>query len=213
MNNELLPIVQQKLEEHIKLCAKHGLFFKVTSTYRSIEDQNKLYQQGRTTGGNIVTNAKGGQSLHNWRVAYDIVPLIEGKIDWNNEAVFYAIGEFGKRVGLEWGGDWTKFKDMPHFQLTLGHTFQDFIDGKVDYKAFGVVAPVVPKTPPVVVVPREPVKVPVRESNKLFLAMQKAILDFQMSEGLMDFKNSPLKSVRFGSKTLAKSLRYYHQSD
>ena len=147
MEQELLPLVQKKLNEHKELCAKRGITIQVTSTYRSIEDQDKLYAQGRTAPGNIVTNAKGGQSFHNWRVAYDVVPIVNGKAAWDQEALFYAIGEFGKQCGLEWGGDWTSFKDLPHFQLTFGYTFQDFIDGKVDYTKYEV-EPSPPDTPP-----------------------------------------------------------------
>jgi len=135
MEQQLLPLVQRKLIEHRNLCAKHNLFFIVTSTYRSIEDQNKIYAQGRTTPGSIVTNAKGGQSFHNWKVAYDVAPIVGGKVVWD-DALLSAIGYYGQQVGLEWGGSWKGFKDNPHFQLTLGYTFQDFIDKKVDYKKY-----------------------------------------------------------------------------
>lgn len=136
MEKELLPLVQRKLQEHKDICKKHGLFFIVTSTYRSIESQNALYAQGRTKPGKIVTNAKGGQSFHNWRVAYDFVPIVNGKADWSNEALFSAIGFYGEQVGLEWGGSWKSFPDMPHMQLTLGYTFNDFINKKVDLNKF-----------------------------------------------------------------------------
>jgi peptidoglycan L-alanyl-D-glutamate endopeptidase CwlK len=136
MEKDLLPLLQRKLQEHKDICKKHGLYFTVTSTYRSQEAQNALYAQGRTTKGNIVTNAKGGQSFHNWRVAYDIVPLVNGKTDFSQEAIFAAIAYFGKQIGLEWGGDFPNIKDMPHFQITLGYTFQDFINNKVDLNKF-----------------------------------------------------------------------------
>jgi len=42
-----------------------------------------------------------------------------------------------------------------------------------------------------------------------FLVMQEAIRNFQFSEGLMDFKGTPLKGVRFGPKTLLKCLKFY----
>lgn len=136
MEKDLLPLLQRKLQEHKDICAKHGLHFKVTSTYRSVEAQNALYAQGRTKPGNIVTNAKGGQSYHNWRVAYDVVPVVNGKIDYSQEAILSAIGYFGQKIGLEWGGSWPSFPDLSHFQITLGYTFQDFIDNKVDKKKF-----------------------------------------------------------------------------
>ena len=136
MEKDLLPLVQRKLQQHKDICKKHGLYFQVTCTYRSTATQDSLYAQGRTKPGDIVTNAKGGQSFHNWRVAYDFVPIVNGKAVWNDDALFGAIGYFGQQVGLEWGGSWQGFKDMPHMQLTLGYTFQDFINKKVDLNKF-----------------------------------------------------------------------------
>ena len=140
MEKDLLPLVQRKLQEHKDICKKHGLYFQVTSTYRSIEAQNALYAQGRTKPGAIVTKAKGGQSFHNWRCCYDVWPVVNGKMlsfsDPNAESLLSAIGHYGKQIGLEWGGDWKEFKDNPHFQLTLGYTFNDFINKKVDYKKY-----------------------------------------------------------------------------
>lgn len=139
MEKELLPLIKHKLEEHKALCAKHGIYFQLTSAYRSIPAQDALYEQGRTKPGKIVTNAKGGQSFHNWRVAYDVWPVVGGKLlsfsDENAEPLLWAIGFFAKKVGLEWGGVWP-VRDIPHFQFTLGYTFQDFINKKVDLNKF-----------------------------------------------------------------------------
>lgn len=143
MEKDLLPLVQRKLQAHRELCAKHGLFFKVVSTYRSLEEQTKLYNQpfdkiDNDKDGKIdepdekVTNAKAGQSFHNWRCAYDVAPLIKGVVKYD-DAILAAIGYYGQQVGLEWGGT---FGDAPHFQLTLGYTFNDFINKKVDLKKY-----------------------------------------------------------------------------
>ena len=93
----------------------------VTSTYRDNESQNSLYSQGRTTAGRIVTNAKTGQSFHNYRCAVDVVPIVNGKPAWNvKDEVWQTIGKLGKAEGLEWAGDWKRFKEYPHFQYTGG---------------------------------------------------------------------------------------------
>jgi len=140
MEKELLPLVQRKLAEMRKVCALHGLYFQVTSTYRSVEAQDALYALGRTKPGNIVTNAKGGQSYHNHRVAFDVWPVVNGKLlPFTSDAaepLLYAIAHFGKQVGMEWGGDFPNIKDMPHFQVTLGYTFNDFINKKVNLKKY-----------------------------------------------------------------------------
>ena len=92
---------------------------RITSGLRTIKEQNKLYAQGRTRPGKIVTNAKGGKSYHNFGLAVDIVEIKNGKALWTNPD-WIKIAELGKSLGLEWGGDWVSIKDMPHFQVSFG---------------------------------------------------------------------------------------------
>lgn len=120
---ELLPPVQVRVQRFIDLCHEHDIDLLITSTYRDNESQDALYAQGRTKPGKIVTKAKGGQSWHNYRCAVDVVPLINGKPNWNTkDPVWQKLGQLGKEAGLEWAGDWTKFKEMAHFQYTGGAT-------------------------------------------------------------------------------------------
>lgn len=127
----LQPIVAHKAEQLIALASLHGLDLRITEGFRSIERQNELYAQGRTTPGNIVTNAKGGESYHNFAVSFDVVDRKKGyDINWE------LVGKIGKTLGLEWGGDWTSFPDRPHFQYTAGFSLKDFQSGQVDYKKF-----------------------------------------------------------------------------
>jgi len=104
----------------------------VTSTFRDLECQRILYEQGRTRPGKIVTNAKPGYSFHNYKVAFDIVPIINGKLIWHTTGeaknIWIAIGIIGKKCGLEWAGDWSKFKEYPHFQFTNGKKISDFLE-------------------------------------------------------------------------------------
>ena len=132
--NELFPSVADKARKMIELCKEHGIELLVTSTYRDRESQNALYAQGRTVAGNRVTNAKGGQSFHNWRVAFDVVPLRNGKPVWGTAGrdleLWKQVGAIGKAVGLEWAGEWRTFKEYPHFQFTGGLSLADFQAGK-----------------------------------------------------------------------------------
>jgi peptidoglycan L-alanyl-D-glutamate endopeptidase CwlK len=66
---DLHPIVAGKAYTFVERCRQAGIDLLVTSTYRDKQSQDALYAQGRTVAGKIVTNAKGGQSFHNWRVA------------------------------------------------------------------------------------------------------------------------------------------------
>lgn len=127
---DLHPLVASKCTLFIDKCKSEGIDVLITSTYRDFESQDALYQQGRTTPGKIVTNAKAGQSFHNWKVAFDFVPIINGKAQWNDLSLFKRCGEIGKEVGLEWAGDWKKFKEYAHFQYTASLSLQDFQSGK-----------------------------------------------------------------------------------
>ena len=127
---DLHPKVKTLCEDFINACGKQGIDILITSTYRDAESQNALYAQGRTVSGKIVTNAKAGQSFHNWRVAFDFCPLVNGKPNWTDVALYTKCGEIAEQVGLEWAGRWVKFKELAHCQFTNGLSLQDFQQGK-----------------------------------------------------------------------------------
>ena len=132
--SDLHPKVKAMAEIFINSCKKEGIDTLVTSTYRDAESQNELYAQGRTKPGSKVTNAKAGQSWHNYRLAFDVVPLRNGKPVWGTTGedgkLWKRIGAIGKSVGLEWAGDWVSMKEYPHFQYTGGLTLKDLQAGK-----------------------------------------------------------------------------------
>lgn len=82
-------------------------------------EQERIYNQGRTTPGPIVSDAPPGSSYHNYGLAFDIVPTAYVNLpNWNpGGPLWNRIGSIGKSLGLEWGGNWPK-PDEPHFQLT-----------------------------------------------------------------------------------------------
>ena len=131
----LNPIVAAKCEAHIAACKAEGIELLITCTFRDSEMQDHLYAQGRTEPGKIVTNAKGGQSAHNYRLAYDIVPMLYGKPVWNTTGddgkLWERVGELGEAQGLEWAGRWKTFREYPHFQFLGGHPLSYFQDGGV----------------------------------------------------------------------------------
>ena len=129
--DELIPQAKERVEKFIALCKEHNIDILVTSTYRDAESQNALYAQGRTAPGKIVTNAKAGDSWHNWRCAVDVVPLVNGKPDWDGSHPIWAeIGRLGKEAGLEWAGEWHSFKELAHFQYTGGLTLAQLKTGQ-----------------------------------------------------------------------------------
>jgi len=128
--NDLLPEVKARVDKFIEACNHNGIDLLVTSTYRDNESQAQLYAQGRTAPGKIVTNAGPGDSYHNYRCAVDVVPLLNGKPDWDgSHPVWAEIGRLGKECGLEWAGDWKSFKELAHFQYTNGLTLAQLKEG------------------------------------------------------------------------------------
>lgn len=128
--SDLNPKVAALCSAFINKCKEQNIDVLITSTYRDAESQNALYAQGRTLPGKKVTNAKAGQSFHNWKVAFDFVPIVNGKAMWADTALFTKCGEIAESVGLEWAGRWKTFKELAHCQYTGGLTLHDFQQGK-----------------------------------------------------------------------------------
>jgi len=124
------PKIREELKNYYIECNNKlpkGVRLRFAYVYRSIAEQNVLYNQRPK-----VTNAKGGQSIHNYGLAFDIAILLDKdnngtfeSIDWNiSSPYFKLVVEYFKSKGYEHGGDWKNFKDYPHFQKTFGHTWQ-----------------------------------------------------------------------------------------
>lgn len=145
----LKPLLIQKWSEFYQLCKSNGIDIGFVSGYRGQEAQDALYAKGRTAPGQIVTQAKWGQSLHNYGVAFDCCPKVNGVFDWNQpRSVWLKMGELGRSIGLEHGD--RGFEDLPHFQILMGYSLADFQNGKVDWSKYGVAKQVqTVVTPPV----------------------------------------------------------------
>ena len=117
---EVHPVLAQRVAQLIEQTAQqHNIESIVHDGFRSFEEQTVLYAKGRTTPGPKVTDAKAGESYHNYGLAVDIVTNHHGQPAWieRDERVR---GPIGQNLGLEWGGAWKSFVDLPHFQLTGG---------------------------------------------------------------------------------------------
>ena len=156
---DLCPLFAFRLEVLLREAARVDLRVGVHSGLRTFAKQDDLYALGRKVKnrdgateskpmGNIVTNARGGESWHNWGLAADVVFMDrDGKWTWSGE--WAALGKIGEAAGLEWGGRWVKCvvcglmreahgierdhkylskEDTPHFQLTAGLTIKQAIE-------------------------------------------------------------------------------------
>ena len=126
-------------------------------TLRTFEEQDALFAIGRTKPGKRVTNARGGQSFHNYGLAVDIVLLVDKDKNGTYETASWdtksdsdgdkisdwmeCVSVF-KMWGWEWGGEWKSFKDAPHFQKVFGYTTPQLMKMK---KHPGTSYPILPK--------------------------------------------------------------------
>lgn len=117
-----------------------GMDIEVTQGLRTWDEQNALYAQGRTAPGNIVTDAPGGYSAHNFGYAVDLVPedITPGQPDWNAaHPAWQRMLSAGRSAGLAEGAQWRTFPDNPHFYLQeLAATPTD--EMRQDFKQVGL---------------------------------------------------------------------------
>lgn len=121
---------QAEMPDHIKI--------QINSTLRTFDEQQHLYNLGRTVVntdgktakkpmGNIVTNAKPGSSYHNYGLAFDFHMVTNGKMDWVVGPNWMKVVAIMKKHGWSWGGDWRTLKDYPHFEKAFGHSVSDLL--------------------------------------------------------------------------------------
>lgn len=109
----------------------------VTQGLRTFEEQDKLYAQRPK-----VTNARGGQSIHNYGLAFDFC-LVDGKktiwdvakdFDGDKQPDWMEVVKVFKDAGYTWGGDFRSISDKPHFEKTFDLTWHVFFDLKTRNK-------------------------------------------------------------------------------
>ncbi|HEX5726790.1 MAG TPA: M15 family metallopeptidase [Longimicrobiaceae bacterium] len=133
------PELKKRMLAVVAALAARGMQMRITDGRRTFAEQDALFRKGRhVVDGRLVcikkgcagtvTNARGGMSNHNYGLAIDGYPVLEGKVRFSEPAspaalrkrffeVQAAIGTEGERVGLVWGGRWTSPFDPPHLQL------------------------------------------------------------------------------------------------
>ena len=142
---EVVKTLIEKAEEGFP----KNIAIRIVQAYRTFAEQNHLYALGRTEVnpdgrsaskpyGNIVTNARGGSSYHNYALAIDFAILYDkdgngtyetlswdmvkdmdrdGQADWME-----VVKVFEASPGCKWGGRWHSIVDNPHFQWSFGYT-------------------------------------------------------------------------------------------
>jgi len=123
INNEpkiikLYPAIQEPIRELMAKIAEEGIAGGILAGLRTYDEQNELYEQGRYAGGDIVTNARGGESFHNFGLAIDYV-FKTPKGNWTWVGPYGKVVEIVRKMGFETGADFPS-RDMPHIQMSYG---------------------------------------------------------------------------------------------
>ena len=126
----LHPEVAKLATKLVEQATAAGISVKVISGLRTYAEQDAIYAQGRSKPGKVVTNARGGYSIHNFGCAFDVGIFSKDGTEYFGEHADYAkVGKLGETLGLEWGGHW-QFVDEPHFQLTKGNSLAEMRSAK-----------------------------------------------------------------------------------
>lgn len=138
MPDELHLVVDENKNILLEQSADIDIDVVITDGIRPVEEQNELYAEGQSVGGDVVTNARGGESYHNYGLAIDYaLRKPGGKIIWDTEydgngngrADWLEVAELAKDLGFEWGGDWERFPDYPHLQMDFDLSIEELQKG------------------------------------------------------------------------------------
>lgn len=104
----------QVVERAIQLTA---VDFTVLEGVRSTERQQRLFENKAT-----LLDGVNRRSRHQTGHAVDLGALVDGEIRWdwplyNRLGLAMKTAAAQLEIPLEWGGDWKRFPDGPHFQL------------------------------------------------------------------------------------------------
>lgn len=140
---KLHPLVREEMTKIINECntlLNGRSQVRISQGLRTFAEQDALYNQKPR-----VTKAKGGQSIHNYGFAVDIVLIIDGKTaswdikkDWDKDGIAdwdECVKVFAK-YGWNWGGNWSTFKDMPHFDKIGFNNWRVLINKSKDSQGY-----------------------------------------------------------------------------
>lgn len=131
----LSPLFIESAKSWYEEMCKQQFNILIYEGIRSIQRQDELYTQGRSKSGRIVTNAKGGQSFHNYGFAFDYVPLIKNdkvedmyESDWDDTLVYNK----GKFLAAQFDLRWLSW-ETPHLESTK---FKNWEELSLKFKPF-----------------------------------------------------------------------------
>jgi hypothetical protein len=130
--HSLHPYFRDKIVELIKACKVQGIELAIVESFRTHAKQSEYFGMGRK-----YTRSKGGKSKHQYGLAVDVVPVVDGVAQWDDLKLWRRVGVIGERMGLRWGGRWKAPFDPAHFEWTGGTTTSHLAKG---------IQPMIPKS-------------------------------------------------------------------
>ena len=116
----LVPKAQKAARQFMNLAKSMPFTVKLISGTRTYAEQDILFAKRPK-----VTNARGGQSNHNFGIAWDVGIFNggiynEGRNNKENQQYIDLSKLIMPQLGnvLTWGGNWHSIIDMPHYELT-----------------------------------------------------------------------------------------------
>ncbi|MEP6734864.1 MAG: M15 family metallopeptidase [Chryseolinea sp.] len=113
--NALHPVFRDKISNLIIACRAKGIELAIVETYRTHAKQHEYKTMGKK-----YTYSSAGKSKHQYGLAIDVVPVVNGSAVWDNTFLWKKVGMVGEKFGLRWGGRWKKPYDPGHFEWTGG---------------------------------------------------------------------------------------------
>jgi peptidoglycan LD-endopeptidase CwlK len=140
----LHPAIRDEVKALIEKAEAHlpNTAIRIVQGLRTFAEQDALYAQGRTKPGNRVTNAKGGQSYHNYGLAIDFALLYDKDnngsyetlswdllkdMDKDGEKDWMEVVDVFEAAGYTWGGRFHSIPDNPHLEKTFGYNWRQLM--------------------------------------------------------------------------------------
>jgi hypothetical protein len=126
--NSLHPYFRDKIILLIARCRAKGIELAIVESYRTRTKQAEYQNMGKK-----YTRSGAGKSKHQYGLAIDVVPMVNGKAEWHNLVLWRRVGITGEQLGLRWGGRWKKLFDPGHFEWTGGLSSAELAQGKAPH--------------------------------------------------------------------------------
>ena len=122
----LYPPFKDDVLTLMRLCHDKGLYIYPCDGFRSFASQDALFAKKPS-----VTNARGGDSYHNYGLAVDFAFDKDLNADgvqwsWSGDHAWDEVAAVAAGLGLKWGGNFKTLKgDLGHYEKSYGYSVSE----------------------------------------------------------------------------------------